>query len=148
MWILKPSSWQAGSGNVSDKFGSPISPAGTVASPWAPAAPRPCRRQQRWIRQCWSSGCCSTSPRYSWTQPLAQLWCPSAGGPLLTLCFCTQGSPSDRLLANISRFIEGLDARRNIKVCPWLGVSQGWELGGSRDVTVVSPQEVEQPKKD
>ncbi|KAI1230553.1 hypothetical protein IHE44_0010016 [Lamprotornis superbus] len=58
------------------------------------------------------------------------------------------GSPSDRLLANLSRFIEGLDARRNIKVCPDLGVSQGRELGGSRDVTVVSPQGVEQPKKD
>lgn len=56
---------------------------------------------------------------------LAQLWCPSAGRPLLTLCSCTQGSPSDRLLANLSRFIEGLDTRRNIKVCPGLGVPQG-----------------------
>lgn len=46
--------------------------------------------------------------------------------------FCTQGSPSDRLLANLSRFIEGLDARRNIKVCPDLGVPQGRELGGQQ----------------
>ncbi|NWI00272.1 ABCA1 protein, partial [Tichodroma muraria] len=79
--------------------------------------------RQEWIRQCWSSECYSTSPRYSWTQPLAQLRCPSAGRPLLTLCSHTQGSPSDRFLANLSRFIEGLDARRNIKV--WFN-NKGW----------------------
>ncbi|KAL2294929.1 LOW QUALITY PROTEIN: hypothetical protein Nmel_018072 [Mimus melanotis] len=33
------------------------------------------------------------------------------------------GSPSDRLLANLSHFIEGLDARRNIKV--WFN-NKGW----------------------
>ncbi|KAM6235913.1 phospholipid-transporting ATPase ABCA7 [Porphyrio hochstetteri] len=35
----------------------------------------------------------------------------------------TPGSPSDRLLGNLSRFIEGLDARRNIKV--WFN-NKGW----------------------
>ncbi|KAM9515993.1 phospholipid-transporting ATPase ABCA7 isoform 2-T2 [Guaruba guarouba] len=35
----------------------------------------------------------------------------------------TPGSPSDRLLANLSRFIEGLDSRRNIKV--WFN-NKGW----------------------
>ncbi|NWS77929.1 ABCA1 protein, partial [Crotophaga sulcirostris] len=35
----------------------------------------------------------------------------------------TPGSPSDRLLSNLSRFIEGLDARRNIKV--WFN-NKGW----------------------
>ncbi|NXP15699.1 ABCA1 protein, partial [Thinocorus orbignyianus] len=35
----------------------------------------------------------------------------------------TPGSPSDRLLRNLSRFIEGLDARRNIKV--WFN-NKGW----------------------
>ncbi|NWR58998.1 ABCA1 protein, partial [Bucorvus abyssinicus] len=35
----------------------------------------------------------------------------------------TLGSPSDRLLGNLSRFIEGLDARRNIKV--WFN-NKGW----------------------
>ncbi|XP_061217997.1 phospholipid-transporting ATPase ABCA7 [Neopsephotus bourkii] len=35
----------------------------------------------------------------------------------------TRGSPSDRLLANLSRFIEGLDSRRNIKV--WFN-NKGW----------------------
>ncbi|XP_064353466.1 phospholipid-transporting ATPase ABCA7 isoform X1 [Dromaius novaehollandiae] len=35
----------------------------------------------------------------------------------------TPGSPTDRLLGNLSRFIEGLDARRNIKV--WFN-NKGW----------------------
>ncbi|XP_050766354.1 phospholipid-transporting ATPase ABCA7 [Gymnogyps californianus] len=35
----------------------------------------------------------------------------------------TPGSPSDQLLRNLSRFIEGLDARRNIKV--WFN-NKGW----------------------
>ncbi|GAB0200788.1 phospholipid-transporting ATPase ABCA7 [Grus japonensis] len=35
----------------------------------------------------------------------------------------TPGSPSDRLLGNLSRFIEGLDAHRNIKV--WFN-NKGW----------------------
>ncbi|KAM6107258.1 LOW QUALITY PROTEIN: phospholipid-transporting ATPase ABCA7 [Pterocles gutturalis] len=35
----------------------------------------------------------------------------------------TPGSPSDRLLGNLSRFVEGLDARRNIKV--WFN-NKGW----------------------
>ncbi|XP_040393590.1 phospholipid-transporting ATPase ABCA7 isoform X3 [Cygnus olor] len=35
----------------------------------------------------------------------------------------TQGSPADRLLGNLSRFFEGLDARRNIKV--WFN-NKGW----------------------
>ncbi|NXX79042.1 ABCA1 protein, partial [Urocolius indicus] len=35
----------------------------------------------------------------------------------------TPGSPSDRLLGNLSRFIEGLDARKNIKV--WFN-NKGW----------------------
>ncbi|NXT90813.1 ABCA1 protein, partial [Anhinga rufa] len=35
----------------------------------------------------------------------------------------TPGSPSDRLLGNLSRFIEGLEARRNIKV--WFN-NKGW----------------------
>ncbi|NXP65823.1 ABCA1 protein, partial [Chloropsis cyanopogon] len=42
---------------------------------------------------------------------------------LRVLLNITQGSPSDRLLANLSRFIEGLDARRNIKV--WFN-NKGW----------------------
>lgn len=58
---------------------------------------------------------------------------PSAARPLLTpVCSCTQGSPSDRLLANLSRFIEGLDARRNIKVC-LRGDSWGQQGCGSCD---------------
>ncbi|XP_035203975.1 phospholipid-transporting ATPase ABCA7 isoform X2 [Oxyura jamaicensis] len=35
----------------------------------------------------------------------------------------TKGSPADRLLGNLSRFFEGLDARRNIKV--WFN-NKGW----------------------
>ncbi|NXL93932.1 ABCA1 protein, partial [Alectura lathami] len=35
----------------------------------------------------------------------------------------SQGSPADRLLGNLSRFFEGLDARRNIKV--WFN-NKGW----------------------
>ncbi|XP_030087361.2 phospholipid-transporting ATPase ABCA7 [Serinus canaria] len=42
---------------------------------------------------------------------------------LRVLLNITLGSPSDRLLANLSRFIEGLDARRNIKV--WFN-NKGW----------------------
>ncbi|NXQ10047.1 ABCA1 protein, partial [Peucedramus taeniatus] len=42
---------------------------------------------------------------------------------LRVLLNITPGSPSDRLLANLSRFIEGLDARRNIKV--WFN-NKGW----------------------
>ncbi|NXS77695.1 ABCA1 protein, partial [Erpornis zantholeuca] len=42
---------------------------------------------------------------------------------LRALLSITPGSPSDRLLANLSRFIEGLDARRNIKV--WFN-NKGW----------------------
>ncbi|XP_039422071.1 phospholipid-transporting ATPase ABCA7 isoform X1 [Corvus cornix cornix] len=42
---------------------------------------------------------------------------------LRVLLSITPGSPSDRLLANLSRFIEGLDARRNIKV--WFN-NKGW----------------------
>ncbi|XP_027756879.1 ATP-binding cassette sub-family A member 7 [Empidonax traillii] len=42
---------------------------------------------------------------------------------LRALLNITPGSPSDQLLANISRFIEGLDARRNIKV--WFN-NKGW----------------------
>ncbi|NXU17168.1 ABCA1 protein, partial [Pardalotus punctatus] len=42
---------------------------------------------------------------------------------LRALLNITPGSPSDRLLANLSRFIEGLDARRNIKV--WFN-NKGW----------------------
>ncbi|XP_032568013.1 phospholipid-transporting ATPase ABCA7 [Chiroxiphia lanceolata] len=42
---------------------------------------------------------------------------------LRALLNITPGSPSDRLLANVSRFIEGLDARRNIKV--WFN-NKGW----------------------
>ncbi|XP_064590356.1 phospholipid-transporting ATPase ABCA7 isoform X4 [Zonotrichia leucophrys gambelii] len=42
---------------------------------------------------------------------------------LRVLLNITLGSPSDRLLANLSRFIEGLDARRNVKV--WFN-NKGW----------------------
>ncbi|XP_075300324.1 phospholipid-transporting ATPase ABCA7 isoform X3 [Opisthocomus hoazin] len=42
---------------------------------------------------------------------------------LRTLFDITPGSPSDRLLRNLSRFVEGLDARRNIKV--WFN-NKGW----------------------
>ncbi|NXL70257.1 ABCA1 protein, partial [Leptocoma aspasia] len=42
---------------------------------------------------------------------------------LRVLLNITLGSPSDRLLANLSRFIEGLDAHRNIKV--WFN-NKGW----------------------
>ncbi|XP_066192370.1 phospholipid-transporting ATPase ABCA7 [Sylvia atricapilla] len=42
---------------------------------------------------------------------------------LRVLLNITPGSPSDRLLTNLSRFIEGLDARRNIKV--WFN-NKGW----------------------
>ncbi|XP_063017090.1 phospholipid-transporting ATPase ABCA7 isoform X3 [Melospiza melodia melodia] len=42
---------------------------------------------------------------------------------LRALLNITLGSPSDRLLANLSRFIEGLDARRNVKV--WFN-NKGW----------------------
>ncbi|XP_064252178.1 phospholipid-transporting ATPase ABCA7 isoform X1 [Passer domesticus] len=42
---------------------------------------------------------------------------------LRALLNITLGSPSDRLLANLSRFVEGLDARRNIKV--WFN-NKGW----------------------
>ncbi|NXW61981.1 ABCA1 protein, partial [Eurystomus gularis] len=42
---------------------------------------------------------------------------------LRALLKVTPGSPSDRLLSNLSRFIEGLDARRNIKV--WFN-NKGW----------------------
>ncbi|XP_074664845.1 phospholipid-transporting ATPase ABCA7 [Strix aluco] len=42
---------------------------------------------------------------------------------LRALLNVTPGSPSDRLLGNLSRFIEGLDARRNIKV--WFN-NKGW----------------------
>ncbi|CAN8201484.1 unnamed protein product [Coccothraustes coccothraustes] len=42
---------------------------------------------------------------------------------LRVLLNITLGSPSDRLLTNLSRFIEGLDARRNIKV--WFN-NKGW----------------------
>ncbi|NXM87107.1 ABCA1 protein, partial [Oenanthe oenanthe] len=52
------------------------------------------------------------------------------GSALVSQCWETpphpvflQGSPSDRLLANLSHFIEGLDARRNIKV--WFN-NKGW----------------------
>lgn len=47
---------------------------------------------------------------------LPRCWHGSGLSPLLTRCPHTQGSPADRLLANLSRFIEGLDSRRNIKV--------------------------------
>ncbi|XP_059725846.1 phospholipid-transporting ATPase ABCA7 isoform X1 [Haemorhous mexicanus] len=42
---------------------------------------------------------------------------------LRVLLNITLGSPLDRLLANLSRFIEGLDARKNIKV--WFN-NKGW----------------------
>ncbi|NWY44969.1 ABCA1 protein, partial [Sylvia atricapilla] len=42
---------------------------------------------------------------------------------LRVLLNITPGSPSDRLLTNLTRFIEGLDARRNIKV--WFN-NKGW----------------------
>ncbi|RMC00946.1 hypothetical protein DUI87_22633 [Hirundo rustica rustica] len=42
---------------------------------------------------------------------------------LRVLLNITLGSPSDRFLANLSRFVEGLDARRNIKV--WFN-NKGW----------------------
>ncbi|KAM9254507.1 phospholipid-transporting ATPase ABCA7 [Cariama cristata] len=42
---------------------------------------------------------------------------------LRALFSITPGSPSDRLLANLSHFVEGLDARRNIKV--WFN-NKGW----------------------
>ncbi|XP_075031827.1 phospholipid-transporting ATPase ABCA7 [Calonectris borealis] len=42
---------------------------------------------------------------------------------LRALFSVTPGSPSDQLLGNLSRFIEGLDARRNIKV--WFN-NKGW----------------------
>lgn len=78
------------------------------------------------------------SPR---SAPASRRWEGSGLCLLLTPCSRTQGSPSDRLLRNLSRFIEGLDARRNIKVrtAPGWGVPQGREPGGSRDVTPVSP---------
>ncbi|KAI6072304.1 ATP-binding cassette sub-family A member 7 [Aix galericulata] len=45
----------------------------------------------------------------------------------------TQGSPADRLLGNLSRFFEGLDARRNIKVSPGQKTRGDPGAGSQRD---------------
>lgn len=121
-WILKPSSWQWESlwqvwePRFSHRYGGFSLGAGS-----SQALPSAAEVDQAVLEL---RVLLSITPVWLHSDPgsalVSQCW-----ETLLTLCSCTQGSPSDRLLANLSHFIEGLDARRNIKVCPGLGVPQG-----------------------